>query len=403
MHPSAHRALEIAESLLNPESVVMADSHLPAASLQGLAGSALLHARLSAVDPLFESAAHAHWDADAQRARGHLATHPGIHGAPGGLATSIILGEAYLIDPSRRRHAVRRAVRWLSDHAAGVAASLRESTAAGRSPGWAQYDAISGLAGTGRVLLAALVNGHQEAGPGLTDALTALSDMINNGGRGSQPGWWMDARIHPNGSVVPASGVAETGMAHGIAGPLSFLSTAALSGHTVLGQDKAIQKGAEWLIRWQDAATCSWPPYVTGAELVANRSQPRVGRRDAWCYGVVGVTRALAQAGDALGSTAVRAVAEKAVATFTRRPDTWDVIGPAICHGYAGVLQFLTACPGTSPEVRTVTAAQVSRAAPEGPGYLYGAAGIALALADHAGLPPELPDRVRWDTALLLS
>ncbi len=88
---------------------------------------------------------------------------------------------------------------------------------------WHVYDVITGLAGTGRVLLAAHQSGHAAAEPGLLAALTTLT---NHRAGSRRPGWWLPADRHPAAVTAHPSGAATTGMAHGIAGPLALLATA---------------------------------------------------------------------------------------------------------------------------------------------------------------------------------
>jgi lantibiotic biosynthesis protein len=66
---AAQQAITIAERLLDPARVLAAVPGRPATSLQSLAGTALLHARLAQASPVFEAAAHAHWTAAAARTR----------------------------------------------------------------------------------------------------------------------------------------------------------------------------------------------------------------------------------------------------------------------------------------------------------------------------------------------
>ena len=121
-------------------------------------------------------------------------------------------------------------------------------------------------------------------------------------------------------------------------------------------------------------------------------------------------------AGHALGDPVLTHAGETAIASLADRPVRhWDVTGPTLCHGHAGVLQ----CAAASQNVTAERAAAAVHAAfsadhPFGfqhldkgatrdePGLLTGAAGTALALADHGGLlGNDAP--VRWDAVLLLS
>jgi lantibiotic biosynthesis protein len=412
---AAQQAIMIAERLLDPARVLAAVPGRGATSLQSLAGTALLHARLAHADPAFEAAAHAHWTIAATLGPRPPATSPGLFTAPAGMAASLILAESYLTDPGRQQSAVRQAVRWLSAQAVAKAAARGDYL--GRDPAppsWALYDVITGLAGTGRILLAALAAGHDHAEPGLAAALTTLTTMINRPYSATRPGWWLPPGSQPAGSAPP-SGAADTGMAHGIAGPLALLSTAATAGWLVSGQTDAIRTAAAWLLTWQEPRTATWSPRLTGTELDQQSAPtPAAGRRDAWCYGSPGISHALTAASQALGDPRPARAARTAIVALSARPARcWDTEGPAICHGTAGVLQCTADHPVTARLAASALTAALhprhtfavqnihTRTPADDPGLLTGAAGIALALADHGGMLPRTP--TRWDAALLLS
>jgi lantibiotic biosynthesis protein len=412
---SAQFAITVAERLLDPGQVMAAAPGRPRASLQGLAGTALLHARLSAVSPVFAEAARAHW---AAAARDPGTARPGIFAAPGGMATSLIIGHGYLADPEPQLPAIAKAVRWLSAQATQAAATWRDQSRCGTAvPSWALYDVITGLSGTGRILLAAIGAGHSEAEQGLRAALETLIAIITTPRSRTRPGWWLPAGGHPSAGGAPPSGVAETGAAHGIAGPLALMSIAASARWLASGQAGAIRAAADWLMQWREADALTWPPYVTGTELDSARPAPAPGRRDAWCYGAAGIGRALIMAGHALADPALTTAGESAYATLSSRPARdWDTEGPTLCHGTSGVLQS-AATAGQAATTELAAAATAAAHAPKSalgfqhhhagarsddPGILTGAAGIALALADHGQLPAP-PGSTGWDALLLLS
>lgn len=407
---SAQIVLTVAERLLDPAAVTAAAPGPAAGSLaRGLAGTALLHARLARTDPAFADAACKHWELAA-----HCALRTGHEGAgtyhsPGGLAASLIIGTSYLPDPERERDAAGRAARWMSARAVDLAERHRHYLAAGGTgTPWNVYDAITGLAGTGRILLAAVRAGH-DAEPGLQAALATLTTMVL-ARDGTRPGWWAPAGLNGSNAQEEPSGTAATGMAHGIAGPLAFLSLASIAGYSVDGQAEAIGQAASWLLHWRIPGQQGWAPHVIGVELDTRSAAPVPGRRDAWCYGTPGIASALALAGQALGVPAfTRAASNAARAMEARSASGWDVEGPTLCHGYAGVLQSTG-----SPQAASVVTGMFSvrrrfgfqyathENAMDDPGFLNGACGAALALADCSAIPaPAVPDR--WDALLLLS
>ena len=215
---SRAQALATAERLLDTEEILAA---VPAGGfLNGLAGTALLHARLAAVDSVFAQAALRHWTAAAQNS-GPCRGAAGTFSSPGGLAASLIIGSAYLPDPDAQRIVTARAVRWLAACAVDLAQGREEHLRSGGvGTPWPMYDAINGLAGIGRVLLAALTAGYDTAESGLLAALRTLTSMIDTP-YGRRPGWWLPAGDQSSAVIVHPSGAATTGMAHGIAGPVS--------------------------------------------------------------------------------------------------------------------------------------------------------------------------------------
>ncbi|MFB4196746.1 lanthionine synthetase C family protein [Streptomyces carpaticus] len=411
---TAELALSTARALLNPERVVAALTPQAAAALSdGLSGTALLHACLSRLGPEFATAADRHWE-EAARLLGRASPN-GIYTGPGALAASLIIGSGYLADPSRHRTAISKGTAWLSARAQGLAHHQTARTNHGR-PGapWAVYDVIRGLSGIGRVLLAAQAAGYQEeADPGLTAALTTLTTLILTK-HGRHPGWWLPAEDHPRTVTVHPSGAATTGLAHGIAGPLAFLSISHTAGQSVPGQDQAIHTAAAWLLDWQDS-TGSWPPFITGAELDDTTPQHRAGRRHAWCYGAPGIGRALALAGDAVHERSLAHAGREAIQRLASAPpDGWDTEGPGLCHGSAGILQASTrtgqpvgsAARSLVQHVNAQTIFQFQQVESgvmlDNPGFLAGAAGAALALAEAAGVV-ESQVSTAWDALLLLS
>lgn len=414
---AAEATLAIAERLLDPQRVIeTAPSYGVATLADGLPGTALLHARLSAVDSVFATAARAHWDAAVVRAATGPAQGAGIFGTFGGLTASLVLGSPYLSDPDVTAAATARSVRWLSAHAVKIAAYHAESVRAGGSgTSWHVYDAISGLSGIGRILLAARAGGHGSAEPGLVAALTAMTTMLTDNGV-ALPGWWVPTDQHP--PVVAArldpGGAADTGLSHGVAGPLAFLALAQSAGYSVAGQTTAIRDAVGWLDRWR-IDDHGWPNHVTGQELAAGAVAQRSGRRVAWCYGVPGIARSLLHAAHALRDDDLGQAARADLARLGTQNANWDAEGPTLCHGYSGVARCTT---DVDRDVAECAAAAVMQSVDhdrpfvvahvehgvrhDSPGYLTGAAGVALTLSEVAGLPSHSASTL-WDAPLLIA
>jgi hypothetical protein len=130
-----------------------------------------------------------------------------------------------------------------------------------------------------------------------------------------------------------------------------------------------------------------------------------------------GISRALTLAGQAAREPEVEDAARDALRLLAERPGHWDVEGPTLCHGYAGVLRAADAMHNTvvakqaaiavtdafDPTRRFGFAHVAGSTATDRPGFLTGAAGTALTLAEHATFPVPEGLRTTWDALLLLS
>ncbi|MFJ8628574.1 lanthionine synthetase C family protein [Kitasatospora sp. NPDC093550] len=398
---------ETVAAVIDPEQAAAGLTPGAAATLaDGLPGTALFLAVLADGDTALIDAADQHWDAAARAVAG---SHPdGIYSGPGALAASLIYGSAYLPDHRRQHEALGRAAAWLSARAQGLAEHHANRVHAGPAGTvWGVYDTIKGLAGIGRALLAAVQLGIPQAGPGLTAALTTLTALITTTDDLGRPGWWVRAEDHALAvpGALPPSGTANTGAAHGIAGPLSLLALAHQAGNSVPDQEKAVATAAHWLLTWATPGP-SWPPYVSGDELSHPPDPEQLGsapgRRDAWCYGTPGIAAALHHTGRALADPVLLALARQALDTLARRcPGTWDTTGPGLCHGSAGVLEVAVRLnhSGLADVAAQLTAATFHDAKP-GTGFLTGRTGAALALATHRHPTSR---QVQWDGPLMLA
>ncbi|MFD0501493.1 glycoside hydrolase family protein [Streptomyces rhizosphaericus] len=200
---AAARALDIARDLRDPGDITRSVSDRAAHTLcYGLAGTALLHACLAEAEPGAAKTAAAHWAA-AARLLGN-APPDGIHTGPGALAASLIIGTGYLPSHDPHQALLPRATAWLSARAAALARHHHQRAACADATPWAVYDAIKGLTGIGRVLLAAHSRGHRaDAEPGLTAALTALTHMILTPADPGQAGGSPPPFTHPPSASPP--------------------------------------------------------------------------------------------------------------------------------------------------------------------------------------------------------
>ncbi|MFA1550761.1 lanthionine synthetase C family protein [Actinomadura chokoriensis] len=288
----------------------------------------------------------------------------------------------------------------------------------GRLPALAEFDAIRGLTGIGGYL-----RQRDPEGQLLSEILTylvRLTEPVNDHNE-LLPGWW--TALAPSGrlSTEFPGGHANTGMAHGITGPLALLALTMRDRTVVDGQAEAIIRICAWLDRWrQDDHSGSWWPYwVTRAQVSGAQPTPSRPSRPSWCYGTAGVARAQQLAALAIGDLARQETAERAMVGALTQPLQLAAIADAsLCHGHAGLFHITDRCAADAITPMTrfqpsllqaliedgTDAEQLAAALLRPPGgcfgFLEGAAGVALALhTASSGLPPVSG----WDSCLLIA
>ncbi len=287
-------------------------------------------------------------------------------------------------------------------------------------PALAEFDALQGLAGYGAYLLrrdpgSAVVRDILEYLVRLTEPITLQGLTL--------PGWWTPSGPSGRAEDRFPGGHSNNGLAHGIAGGLSFLSLAERRGTTVPGQHDAIRRICSWLDQWRLVTDRgpAWPYWVTRADLQAGQAAWPGPARPSWCYGTAGLARAQQLAALALGDPGRQVMAEDALARALTDPaQLAATTDSSLCHGYAGLAHIACLCaadavtpasrelrdiiprlldavhaPGTDPE----DTAAALLTGPD-PGFLDGAAGVALAVLAPA--TARLP-RTAWDACLLIA
>ncbi|MEU5952995.1 lanthionine synthetase C family protein [Streptomyces sp. NPDC047525] len=353
---------------------------------------------------------------------------PGLYGGTSGLA--LVLAGAAETEPRYAPSAGKVHAALLGQVTAGPWA-LKDAEPRGTYTKDHLYDVVTGASGVLGALLATGAEdaASQEATELLIRYLTGVADAGGNGtGR----------LLSPADAVDPAlleecpQGYFDLGTAHGAAGPLAALALACRAGYRVPGQLQAVRALTDWLVdhRVQDPWGVNWPNHMglhdpPGRGAAIDRPPSRAG----WCYGAPGIAMALWHAGHALDAPEPRRLAVEAVQSVLRRPAAERHIpSPSLCHGVAGLL---TVClrlaqeePGSpgpdapnsliQEHIPVLTEQILGLFDPEAPlcfrdeeqpgvfvddpGFLTGAAGVALALL--AAATPVAPS---WDRALLMS
>ncbi|WP_222853537.1 lanthionine synthetase C family protein [Fodinicola acaciae] len=372
----------------------------------GHPGIALLFAELAAGDAAYRAVAHRHLTAATGVVRGsrpRLFRGAAALAFAGHAAATAYGGYAEMLERLDRHIAAR-----VVERCRETVTAVRAGQPVGADE---RYDVISGVAGLGRYLLA-------RGDAALTDVLEGLVAIA------LAP----DVRVDGVSTAAWLSGAGDKacvnlGLAHGVAGPLALLAVSRLAGHRVAGQDEAIAAIVAILRRWRttDGSGPYWPLWA-GVTDHRGWSPPERGR-DAWCYGAAGIGRALFLAGAALDRTDWQADGCEAVIGAIATASDETLHDPGLCHGWSGLLQIALRMLADTRDERYELAAgslaarvldaydpgspfgfrYVQSVAPrpaDRPGFLDGAAGVALALHAYAtGVPP----RTSWDAALLLT
>lgn len=254
----------------------------------------------------------------------------------------------------------------------------------GALPALGEFDLINGLTGLGVYLLTL-----HFSSPLLRDVLAYLVRLTLpiQTLHGPFPGWWTPHSPADHPSPEFAGGHGNLGMAHGITGPLTLLSTTHLSGITVPGQLDAIIRVLDWLDTWQQEQGDSawWPEWVTYPEHTPGAPHRHHPGRPSWCYGTPGISWAQHLAGRALDNASRRQKAELALyGCATDSIQQEQLTAPGLCHGQAGLDLILARITEHAelPQLRDLTPGpDIVTAAPT-PGLLEGQAGLDLTRTD---------------------
>jgi lantibiotic biosynthesis protein len=270
---------------------------------------------------------------------------------------------------------------------------------------FAEYDLFYGLTGIGALLL----RHHLESDvlAGILRYVVSLTQLRYQDGV-EVPGWWV---AHDPDEILPTpGGHANFGMAHGAAGLLALLALATIRGREVDGQHDAIATLTGWFDRWrQDSADGPWwPQWITRGELRTGRPTQVAPSRPSWCYGTVGISRALQLAALATTDPRRQDAAEDALAASLTDTQLDRITEPGLCHGTAGIYQttYRAALDARSPAIAQrlpTLAARLTRHAhslSDEAGLLTGSAGVSLALETTRHITPP---HTGWDACLLIT
>lgn len=332
------------------------------------------------------------------------AEHTGLfYGAP---AVAFLLQAA-----ADRHHSYRAASQTIGEHVLRLSrrrlAAAAERINSGQPAAFAEYDLFYGLTGIGALLLRHHPDNDELAG--ILRYVVTLVTLPHHDDGVELPGWWV---AHDPDKIMPTpGGHANFGMAHGAAGLLSFLALATLQGRVVDGQDEAIAVLTQWFDRWRQDGS-SWPQWITREELRAGRPAHAHPGRISWCYGTVGIARALQLAALATDDLRRQVAAEDALAASLTDLQLDRISEPGLCHGIAGIYQtvFRASLDALGPGLALRLPMLADRLATQlcaedgdqasATGLLTGRAGVELA---HETARRGTPPHTGWDACLLIT
>jgi hypothetical protein len=269
-----------------------------------------------------------------------------------------------------------------------------------RAPWASQYDLIRGLVGIGVYFLERL---RSDKGRSLAAVcLAAIVERLGELGLRTPQGvaWFTPPSQLPEWQKTLApGGYYNLGLAHGLAGVISFLGQSHEAGIEAGRCGDLLGRSVDWLLAQELTEIPNW--------LTSDGAKGPSGSSGlAWCHGGLGLSAALLRAARAVGEARCEKLAlALARQEATRRGEGARARDAALCHGTAGIAHLFNRLFQATGEAIFADAAchwfeRTLELAPRQaePGFLDGKAGIGLAL-----LAATSPIEPNWDRLLLVS
>ncbi|MBZ5482918.1 lanthionine synthetase C family protein [Bacillus sp. T_4] len=206
------------------------------------------------------------------------------------------------------------------------------------------YDVCYGISGIGRYLI--LLENNPKASRFLKDILEICVDITDDITIKEEkvPGWFTPQTYNSQFET----GFFDTGLAHGICGPMNLLSIALKNGYTVDGQLEAIKKISYWLM---DKSQLDDGKLFIPNIIPFNNETNSYNKRDAWCYGGPGISRSLFLSGKILGDEKISRFSKDLFNDVMKRNFKEQVnISATFCHGLSGLLHITNIMCQDTPE-----------------------------------------------------
>lgn len=206
------------------------------------------------------------------------------------------------------------------------------------------FDVISGISGILGYLF--MFKNDDLCKAKIDEGLDILVDLVNKevDFEGNMvPGWYIPAKYQFTESekAFYKKGNFNTGLSHGVAGILAVLSMAYLENIVRPGQKDAINK----IIEFFDKTSLSyngrtvWECQIRLEDYLKKSNNEDIYVRDAWCYGVPGISYSMILAANAIND---RRLLLNTIDNMKKSlNDIQNIHTPSLCHGYSGLYEMI--------------------------------------------------------------
>jgi len=209
------------------------------------------------------------------------------------------------------------------------------------------YDCITGISGIAAYLIHIEDKSNIPIIEKLLSYLVELTKKRNVDGN-IVLGWHITSenQFRPDEKIRYPKGNFNFGLSHGVAGPLAVLSLAYKKGIHVNGHKQAISDIIEEyrLLAAYNSGCVYWPGQYSYENYLLNSKDFLMNdNRMSWCYGSIGILRALKLGAEAINDNdLLKWVTDNVSQIAQMSIDKYIFMSPTICHGYAGLLSLLT-------------------------------------------------------------
>lgn len=212
-----------------------------------------------------------------------------------------------------------------------------------------QFDLISGLSGIGYYLLECPNCEKREIA--LRNVLDCLVSLIldNYVVEGVYVPHWYISRDNQNSDEekkIYSKGNFNFGLSHGIVSVLVTLSKAYKNRMIVDRHRKAIDEILKLYTKYGTKSNNEnlylWPGFLSFEDYVNNNINSYKSKRQSWCYGSVGISGAILNASILIQDDNMADIMYNNLCKIAEiENNSYELLSPIICHGFAGVLIIL--------------------------------------------------------------